>query len=678
MSRQPSGLTAGDLRHILINFFNKRGFQSVAAQLENEFPRVQGVEDMTRSLAMDAQELACQILSFNNMDNDPARYQQSYGEVREWIHQSLEIYKGELLAILYPIFAHCFLELIERGYIQEAHDFLAKCREEHEHGHGIELHALQAVNDRQHLEENEIAYNLRTEKASVRMCQYSYNLLLAFLHQSRLMLIVSILNQHVDIRTYPGFPSAIGEDEPGAASSFLEREHSSINKREIHWGTLAPEPRVDKDKEKEKEKDKKKDDKEGDKDGGAGAGPSGAAGPEGKEKEDKEKGKDEKEKGKEKAEGGGKRAKKEDPKAAAAHAAVAKNRIPLPPNWEELRREEFEEARRAAALSAKALPSVCFHTFLNAGNSLHGVEFSADSRLAAASLADSSLSLFCLDPQVSSTLELFAGAGAGEGRGAGAPGEAGAPVRLVGHAGPVYSASFSPDNRFLLSASEDATVRLWSLELGANLVAYRGHNYPVWSVDFSPVGYYFATGGYDRTGRIWSSDYPYPLRILAGHLSDVDVVKFHPNCNYVATGSTDRSVRLWDVQSGECVRIFTGHKGPVHALAFSPDGQYLASAGEDRDVFIWDLGGGRRVEHMPGHEKTVWSLDWSRDGRLLASGSADATVRLWDPLKGRQLSTERDTLLKTFRTKSTPVFATRFARRNVLLAAGPYQGNDRP
>lgn len=35
---------------------------------------------------------------------------------------------------------------------------------------------------------------------------------------------------------------------------------------------------------------------------------------------------------------------------------------------------------------------------------------------------------------------------------------------LVGHGGPVYSASFSPCNRYLLSASEDSTVRLWGLE----------------------------------------------------------------------------------------------------------------------------------------------------------------------------------------------------------------------
>jgi transcription initiation factor TFIID subunit 5 len=95
--------------------------------------------------------------------------------------------------------------------------------------------------------------------------------------------------------------------------------------------------------------------------------------------------------------------------------------------------------------------------------------------------------------------------------------------RLIGHSGPVFGASFSPDGRFLVTASEDTTARLWSLDTYTNVVCYRGHNYPVWDIEFGPYGTYFATASHDRTARLWSCEYPYPLRIFAGHLSDVDV-----------------------------------------------------------------------------------------------------------------------------------------------------------
>ena len=46
-------------------------------------------------------------------------------------------------------------------------------------------------------------------------------------------------------------------------------------------------------------------------------------------------------------------------------------------------------------------------------------------------------------------------------------------VILRGHSRPVYGLDFSLDERLLLSASGDGTVRLWSTEIAANLMAYR-------------------------------------------------------------------------------------------------------------------------------------------------------------------------------------------------------------
>lgn len=41
---------------------------------------------------------------------------------------------------------------------------------------------------------------------------------------------------------------------------------------------------------------------------------------------------------------------------------------------------------------------------------------------------------------------------------------------LVGHSGPIYGLSFSPDTQFLLSSSEDTTIRLWNMETKSNIV----------------------------------------------------------------------------------------------------------------------------------------------------------------------------------------------------------------
>ncbi len=110
--------------------------------------------------------------------------------------------------------------------------------------------------------------------------------------------------------------------------------------------------------------------------------------------------------------------------------------------------------------------------------------------------------------------------------------------KLIGHSGPVYSLSFDPmagasaAPTYLLSASQDASVRLWSLDTWQNVVVYKGHADPVWDVQWAPMGVHFATASRDRTARLWMTERIAPVRMYAGHLSDVEVRWLFDCLNY--------------------------------------------------------------------------------------------------------------------------------------------------
>jgi len=299
--------------------------------------------------------------------------------------------------------------------------------------------------------------------------------------------------------------------------------------------------------------------------------------------------------------------------------------------------------------------------------------------------------------------------------------------RLIGHSGPVFNVDFSPAiakskesdpgwlyPKFLISCSEDKSVRLWSLEAWSCVVVYKGHDSVVWDVKWDPFGLYFVTGGMDKTARLWRTDHIGSLRMFVGHDKDVDVVGFHPNGAYVFTGSSDRTVRMWAVTNGYPVRMFTGHTGVLTSMACSPSGKMLASADDNGTIILWDLASGKLKKRMRGHGKGgIWSVSWSMESTVLVSGGMDGTIRIWDvelpdpakentaadqgrviaaggagqkmdagaqpqglggtggKKKGKDVVVTSDQI-SAFPTKKSPVYKVRFTGMNLVIAGGAY------
>jgi len=170
-------------------------------------------------------------------------------------------------------------------------------------------------------------------------------------------------------------------------------------------------------------------------------------------------------------------------------------------------------------------------------------------------------------------------------------------MRIAAHQRDVNSVRWSPDGRWLASASDDASVKLWSLTNEGCVLHHdlQGHERAVNVVRWSPTG-----PGTEQANL--------PLLL--------------------ASASLDTTVRVWEPESGQCVYTLSKHIHPVTAIAFNPTGELLASAAHDR-VYIWLVKDALLIKTFKS-EAGITDLSWTANGQQIAVSYSDGSICVID------------------------------------------------
>ncbi|MFP4219712.1 MAG: protein kinase domain-containing protein [Phormidium sp.] len=199
---------------------------------------------------------------------------------------------------------------------------------------------------------------------------------------------------------------------------------------------------------------------------------------------------------------------------------------------------------------------------------------------------------------------------------------------LSGHDGPINALALSPSGDQLVSAGEDGTVRIWDVARGRVEHVLSGHSGAVNALALSSDGRTLVSGGDDQTLRIWDVQQGVQIRSLTGHEGAIEGVALSPDDTLIASAAEGDSVRLWNVFPGAEIFRLQETEVSVHELAFSPDGAYLIGAGQP--IYIWDLETGDRPYVLRGHNQDISSLLLTPDGQQMITGSPDGTIKRWN------------------------------------------------
>lgn len=128
---------------------------------------------------------------------------------------------------------------------------------------------------------------------------------------------------------------------------------------------------------------------------------------------------------------------------------------------------------------------------------------------------------------------------------------------------------------------------------------------------------------HDQTIRIWGLENSKVTKVLRGHVGLVTCVKVIQDELVVIgsiqqnmilfSGSDDMTVKIWDVYTGECLVTLKGSPGPVKRIEYSCDDNSITAWSEKNEKTMWKLECATSdfLEPINDHKPTSNDSDWT-------------------------------------------------------------------
>ncbi|WFD03357.1 TOR complex subunit lst8 [Malassezia obtusa] len=183
------------------------------------------------------------------------------------------------------------------------------------------------------------------------------------------------------------------------------------------------------------------------------------------------------------------------------------------------------------------------------------------------------------------------------------------------------------------------------------VATFDGHSGNVTSIAWHCDAKWLVSGSEDGTLKIWDTRTSRAQRVYE-HQGLVNDVVIHPNQGELVSCDQSGSVKVWDLGENECSHELVPEEDvPIRSVSIASDGSCLVAANNKGRVYVWRIQGGGGygpdgnslpedserneltdllpVTKFQAHNTYITRCALSPDARYLATCSADTTVKIW-------------------------------------------------
>ena len=216
---------------------------------------------------------------------------------------------------------------------------------------------------------------------------------------------------------------------------------------------------------------------------------------------------------------------------------------------------------------------------------------------------------------------------------------------------------YNRDGDLLFTASKDHVPSVWRADTGARLGTYEGHKGTIWDLDCDRTSTYLLSASADASAKLWNccdgtviKDYPHhgPVRGVAwadgGQMFATISDPFVDRPGYVSVFRVpkDESPQDWQDTPVLEIELPKNNKGQrVNAtnVVWLNLNEAIFVTFDNGCIRLYDPMNGDELEELQPHEKKINRVSFNRDKTLFITSSSDFKSKLYDVVDLKHLKT---------------------------------------